>query len=319
MNSKFDSPWKLIIERFFVPFMEFFFPEIAREIDWTQKHDFLDKELLAIQTETEVGNKIADKLIKVYKTTGEEVWVIIHIEIQGKSELKFSERMFQYYYKIYDKYKMPIMSAAILTDTSKKWRPDCHQRRVWGCDMTLTYPIIKLVDYEFDFLDKCINLIAKVVQAHLIALQTRGKPGLRLREKLFLVKKLYSLGYTADYMTSLYTFIDYAMNLPAELGKEFALNIKYFEEEVNMRYVTSVERYAKKEGILIGVEKGIPKGQRRTLQILIEKKFGQLTSKTHELLENATSAELEGLTINILLAKTVEELFEKSLSEATAI
>jgi hypothetical protein len=38
----FDSPWKDVLNRYFPQFMEFFFPEAYRDIDWDKGHEFLD-------------------------------------------------------------------------------------------------------------------------------------------------------------------------------------------------------------------------------------------------------------------------------------
>lgn len=51
-------------------------PEAAKEINWNKPYEFLDKELLAIQRKAKLGNKIADRLVKVFTKKGEEVWVI---------------------------------------------------------------------------------------------------------------------------------------------------------------------------------------------------------------------------------------------------
>jgi hypothetical protein len=59
-------------------------------------YEFLDKELQRITRDATLGRRYADKLVKVYLKTGEEQWVLIHIEIQGKHETKFNQRMYMY-------------------------------------------------------------------------------------------------------------------------------------------------------------------------------------------------------------------------------
>ncbi|BAZ08926.1 hypothetical protein NIES4071_07320 [Calothrix sp. NIES-4071] len=43
--TKYDSPWKDILEIYFKDFMELFFRAAHDQIDWTKKIEFLDKEL----------------------------------------------------------------------------------------------------------------------------------------------------------------------------------------------------------------------------------------------------------------------------------
>jgi hypothetical protein len=93
--ANFDTGWKYISEYFFQKMVTFFFTDVSHEIDWEKGYSFLEKELLSLQKENEVGNKVADKLVKVYKLNGEEAWVLIHLEFQEKKESHFSARMFE--------------------------------------------------------------------------------------------------------------------------------------------------------------------------------------------------------------------------------
>lgn len=90
---KSDSPWKEILEKYFKEFMDFFFFDAWREIDWRQGHEFLDKEFQKLAKDAKLGKRLADKLVKVWLKTGEEVWILIHIEIQGKAEEGFAKRI----------------------------------------------------------------------------------------------------------------------------------------------------------------------------------------------------------------------------------
>ncbi|MGB8702054.1 MAG: DUF4351 domain-containing protein, partial [Thermosynechococcaceae cyanobacterium] len=67
--------------------------------------------------------------------------------------------------------------------------------------------------------------------------------------KLRLIRGLYDKGYSRQDILNLYKFIDWAMILPAELEQECWSDLKAFEEERKVTYVTSGER--------IGFERGI--------------------------------------------------------------
>jgi hypothetical protein len=84
LRDQFDSPWKEILEVYFEDFILFFFPQIHVEIDWSRGYDFLDQELAQVVRDAELGMRLADKLVKVWKLNGEETWVLVHIEIQRK-------------------------------------------------------------------------------------------------------------------------------------------------------------------------------------------------------------------------------------------
>ena len=79
-----DSPWKEILEAYFAQAMQFFFPQTAALINWERPHEFLDKEFQQIARNAEQGRRYADKLVKVWQIQGEEIWLLIHVEIQAK-------------------------------------------------------------------------------------------------------------------------------------------------------------------------------------------------------------------------------------------
>ena len=81
-----DSAWKDIIEVLLEEFLEFFFPKIHGSIDFSKGYTFLDKEFQKILTTSETGKRYADKLVKVYLVSGEEKWLLVHVEVQGYRE-----------------------------------------------------------------------------------------------------------------------------------------------------------------------------------------------------------------------------------------
>lgn len=66
--------------------MAFFYPELYAQIDWSAGYETLDKELQAITTQSMLGKRFVDKLIKVKSLKGTELWVLLHIEVQGEKK-----------------------------------------------------------------------------------------------------------------------------------------------------------------------------------------------------------------------------------------
>ena len=286
-------------------------PDVAKEINWDQPYEFLDKELLAIQRKAKTGNKIADKLVKVFTKNGQEVWVILHVEIQGSKEKAFAARMFEYYYRIYDKHKVEIMSMAILTDANANWRPNNFHRSLWGCELNLQFPIVKLIDFrsQLPALASSPNPISKVVEAHLAALDAKGNIKLEYENKLSLVKNLYSLGYTGEEIRILYAFIDYVLTLPDDLEEDFMQNMREFEESNEMHYVTSAERLGMKKGFEQGKLDGKLEGKLELLDMLLTNKFGHIPTAYTNRISDATPEQIQELCKKILTANHIDELF----------
>ncbi|BDA73134.1 hypothetical protein RIVM261_013900 [Rivularia sp. IAM M-261] len=74
--SDYDSPWKEALDVYFESFMELCFPHIHRDIDWQRGYESWDTELREIIRDAEIGNRVADKLVKVWLHDGEEVFVL---------------------------------------------------------------------------------------------------------------------------------------------------------------------------------------------------------------------------------------------------
>ena len=122
-TGDFDSPWKEAIGAYFQPFMALFFPAVHALIDWDRPYEFLDAELQKITGDANFGRRYADRLVKVYQADGAEVWLLIHVEVQGRTNASFPARMFQYYYRIYDRYGgVEILSLAVVTNETSACR-----------------------------------------------------------------------------------------------------------------------------------------------------------------------------------------------------
>jgi len=215
--TDYDSPWKDVIERYFPEFMAFFFPAAYAAIDWEQGYTFLDKELQQVVREAEIGPRRVDKLVQVTRRIdGRKMQVLVHVEVQGRPQHEFVERMYVYNYRLFDRHHWQVASMAVLTDTNPRWRPTQFSYELFGCRVSLDFPIAKLLDYGQDWpkLETDDNPFAVVTMAHLQTQATRKKPAERYTVKLRLTKLLYQRGYSRRYIVDLYRFIDWIMTLP---------------------------------------------------------------------------------------------------------
>lgn len=285
-RSDFDSPWKEVLEAYFRDFMQFFFPQIESEIVWSQGYEFLDKELQQVVRDAELGRRYADKLVKVWRKSGEETWVMAHIEIQGQEETGFSERMFTYNYRLRDRYNRSVASLAVLGDERATWRPQQYRDELWGCRISFEFPVVKLLDYVANWseLENNRNHFSIVVMAHLKAKETRSDQQQRKVWKLSLTRRLYEQGYERQDILNLYRFIDWLLVLPEPLEREFQEDLQQLEQERQMRYITSIERMAMQEG------------SKREARLLILRLLTRRVGNVSEFLQ----AKIEALSLNQL-------------------
>ncbi len=261
----YDSPWKEALELYFRAFVAFFYPVIDNDIDWQRGYEFLDKELQKIRPRSATGRRYVDKLVKVYRTNGRPLWILIHIEVQTQRESGFLKRMYRYNTRIEDHFDHTVVSLIVLADDDPSWRPHTYSKSLWDWSSRMTFPTAKLLEYacrEAE-LEADKNPFAKIVLAHMKALETRRDPETRRLWKFRLVRNLHELGFDREEVRQLFNIIDWLMELPPRLDEMVWDEIKKYEEEQKMPFITLPERI------------GIKRGMLRAIEIILRARFGE--------------------------------------------
>jgi hypothetical protein len=305
-NDDYDSPWKEALTRYLPEFLDFYFPLAYQAIDWTQPHTFLDQELAQIVRDSELGKRRIDRLVQVTTRTSEIEWVYIHIEVQSQVDSDFTERLFTYNYRLYDRYHRPVATLAVLADERLNWRPGGFSYNLFGSQMSLQFASVKILDYapQLEELLENPNPFALVTAAHLLTQRTRKDVQARYAAKWRLAKLLYERDWGKQQIIDLFSIIDWLMTLPPELEKQLWTSISKLERNIKMPYVTSVER--------IGIEQGIEQGEMMLLRRMLAKRFGDLPEAIEIRLSQASIADLELWSDRLLDAKTLAEVFNES-------
>ncbi|MEZ4528402.1 MAG: DUF4351 domain-containing protein [Desulfobacterales bacterium] len=311
-------PWKEVLEQYFQEFMAFFFPDAHAEIDWSKGYEFLDKEFQKITKDAATGRRYVDKLVKVFLLNGDETWGLVHTDIQNEPEPGFSERMYIYNYRIFDKYRRPAVSFAVIGHVPKKARIGKYDRKKWGCEVRFRFPVIRLSAYakKREQLMKSGNPFAVVVMAHLLAQETAGKTENRLHEKLRIIRHLYRKGFSRQDVINLFRFIDWVMALPEREDEIFRDEVLAIEKEKKMPYVTSVERIGFKRGVLVGEKRGEARGEARgkkegqisLLAKLIARKYKSRASEESRILKKLGMRDISGLGEKLFDFETLDEV-----------
>jgi Domain of unknown function (DUF4351) len=262
-HSDQDSPWKDVLRQYFPEAMSFFFPATAKWIDWRKPVTFLDKEFQQIAIDAEIGRRYADQLVKVWRKRGKELFLLLHVEVQAKPEADFSERMLIYNLRIFNLFHHPAISLAILCDGNQKWRPNRYEFEYPDTHLLFEFGTVKLLDYQqrWNELEQSQNPFAMIVMAHLKAQETKKDAQSRKLWKFQLIRRLYEQDYNRRDIVNLFKFIDWAMILPEDLKQEFWIELKSYEEERRMPYITSVEK--------IGFERGRQEGERAERSLVL--------------------------------------------------
>jgi hypothetical protein len=269
-----DTAWKEVLDAYLKDCLDYCLPELSLLIDWGKPFTSLDKELQAITRGNEAGKRLLDKLFKVHLKNGQEQWILIHLEVQGKPDNTFPKRMFIYGYRIYDKYQKPLVSCAILTDANKRWRPSHYEINFAGSYLRSGFLVVKLIDYEdkLSELEASRNPFASVILSQLAALKAQGRTGVqRKKVKFELTKRLYDKGFNKSEISNIYKFIDWLIGLPEPLEIEYLQDVYSLEESKQMPYISTAEKLGIKKGIELGIEQGMERGIKREKFIIAKR------------------------------------------------
>ena len=245
VKDNFDGPWKVYFRECLEDFLRFVDVEAYEEIDWSRKPEFLDKELHLISRKIKKSYVVVDSLVKVWLKTGEEKYVLIHVEFQSEKEIGFPKRIYIYNTRAYERYGVPVASYAILADEATDWNPTSFSYGFGRSRTGIDYCTLKLTDYRGreGELETSDNPFALATLAHLKTVETRGNERARFDSKIRLKRSLFKKGWNRDRIEALYYFIDWMMRLPQGLADRFEETvIEEFQEDTMLELISPREK-----------------------------------------------------------------------------
>lgn len=266
--AEFDSPWKEALDDFLQPFLALFAPGTERRIDWSVPPESLDNELAKLFPDGAIGPGVLDRLFKVRLRDGADVWVLIHIEVQARHERDFPERVFRYFYRLRDKFDLPLTCLVVLADESPTWRPDRYAYEFEGTRLDFAYPAVKLADFRDRIaeLEASDNLFALIVLAHLQSQAARA-PDDRLGWKRRITRNLLARGLDETRRWKVLRLVDWLLDLPLELNLAYWNEVREWKEGNAVPFETGLERMLKEKGVREGLLEG--------LEVSLDLKFGE--------------------------------------------
>ena len=236
LESKPDLLWKDLLTEFDQDFILFFLgKKLFSTIDFTIKPEFLEQEFNETFAANEPTKKIADKIIRYRTKKGEDKYIIVHIEFQGKSEKDFVLRMFKYFVYIFIKYNNTDVTAlALYTGTSRPKMYDTFKISNFGTELTYKFSSYTIREQDESELLNSENPFALAVLASLYLI----KAGKDSYQKLGYKKKLIETAITKQFdrakLFRMLNFVEYLVRLPHDLELEFKKFTKQPKIEIKM-------------------------------------------------------------------------------------
>ncbi len=295
----YDAAWKTILEAFEVEAVEVLFPEIFDEIAWELGTESLDLELQEIQREIfdkdSAEKIISDKIIKVKLKDNNSKILFIHVEVQSYSsdEDAFGERMFRYFYRIWDKFryknkdKSEVIAAAIYTYKGERGKDTKYVYKVPKLNDEILVYNFRTIDVEKIELenisdDNPLKLVFKIAKT---LLETKPKDEDIYKAKIQLAEELveYDKVKNEEQIKALADFLEYLFLIKDKnLEKKFEEYKRERGGAARMTVDQIRQKYYEQKGKEEGIKQGKLEIAKNLLDILDNKTIAIKTGLTEE-------------------------------------
>ena len=277
-----DLLWKDLLARFFVPMLRSVLPDLAHDIDDKRDVVFLDKELRRLARFTRRpeggepdGNRFVDLLADVPLRSGENAWILLHAEVQGRGGNEdFPLRMHRYRGLLEGRYRRPVIALALLIEPlSKPQSSGVYHWEGYGTRVSYEFPVFRIYEGDEEALKKSENPFDWAHLAGLRAWKSRGSEARKLDYLKEMLELLDERGWPHADKAQLLVFMEGVIHLTEdESSREYEEWERALEQakEAGRMYVSIMERKGiekgRTEGIQLGRTEGIQLGEARGIQ-----------------------------------------------------
>ncbi len=279
-----DRLFKELLTTFFLEFIDLFFPDLTAYLE-PDSLTFLDKELF---TDVTSGEQYEADLVAKVQFRTQESFFLIHVENQANYQSDFSQRMFRYFARLYEKFALSIYPIAIFSyNAPQRHEPNFHQVSFPDFDvLKFNYKVIQLNRLNWrDFLHQP-NPVASALMAKMKMTQQE-----RVQVKVECLRLMTTLRLDAARMQLISGFIDTYLRLSAKEEQQFQAQIRTIEpnnqrEEV-MEIVTSWMEQ--------GLQQGLQQGEVVLILRQLNRRFGSIAPELEAQIRSLAISQLENL------------------------
>ena len=265
-----DELWKEFLSVSFYNMLRSVLPDLANVADTTQPVRFLETELrrLARFTRRYSANppdsrKFVDILAEVPLISGENAWILLHVEIQGRGgKENFPLRMHRYRCLLEGRFNRPVAGLAILVQPIPADQTEgLYRWEGYGSEVTYRYPVFRIYEGDEDALRKSDNPFDLAHYAGMQAWKQRSDDVRKLDYMKILLAELNRRGWSHEEKMTLLWFIEGVMHIEDNnVWDDWEEELEKRKEAGDM-YVSLMERKGMEKGMEKGIEKGIALNQ----------------------------------------------------------
>jgi predicted transposase YdaD len=285
-----DNLWKGIIETLVDDFVRYFFPAFAECIDFERGFEFLDTELQKLVPDNPSFKRHADKLIKAWHKNGQDLWFLIHVEVQGYRDIYFAQRFYECSYRIRDKFQRAVTGLVIYTDRNRKYHFKEFSESFFGSEVSYKFNTYVLLDHPPRELAKDPNPFAAVMEAAWQYLKKPKDEQKLAHLKLDMIRRLFKRNIPKNRIKAIIGFIALYVDFDnLEIKTKFEQEMKVITKTTQpMGFEQMIQEEFKKQGLEQGLELGIVQGIEQGIEIAKDELLHQAVP---ELLQEGFKAE----------------------------
>lgn len=219
--TKHDLLFKQLIHHFFEEFLEAFFPEVHRHIDFATLTPISEE----VHTDLIEGTTRRLDIVVETKLKGEETVLIIHIEPQSSGQPNFNERMYHYFSLLYNKFRKPILPIAVFS---------YDENRIEQDNFTVGFSFFHVLTFNYLMLELHKKNWREYIRSdNPVAAALLGKMGYSEKEKVQVKKEFLAMLVRMKLNPAESKFINDFFEVYLKLNKE--------EEEQLMEQINQLE------------------------------------------------------------------------------
>jgi len=292
-------------------FLKLFYPQVERRLDF-HNIEFLDKEVF---TDLHDGSRReADVVAKLRTRDGKPELVLIHIEVQARTEPDVNERMFEYYSLLRSRYRLPIFPIVVYLRRGRKGLAiEEYREKLFDTEiLRFRYESIRLARLDAEeYLER-----GGPVGAALAALMNRSARSRSRNLESLRVSMLWNVVESALDEARQFLLIDlietYFPLSPKQMEsyRRLVSRKEYRKvQDVELTWAEKLEEKGLQKGREEGLRTGVLRGKRETLLRLLSSKFGPLPESTTKHVQGIDSVnELAGYFERALVAASLKEM-----------
>jgi hypothetical protein len=305
-----DQRMKVLLREFFEEFIRLFFPQ------WAERFDFgtvtwLDKEIFpdpprGERTAADLVARLTTRAVPPRLEAPEDWLALVHIELESADKAApLRRRMFHYYSPLSRDYNLPVLPLAVYMRVGLEglgW--DVYEESFWGQPiLRLTYPYVGLPALDAEQYVRQDNWLGVALSALM-----RVTPERRLELGQEAWRRLIQCPENAYRRYLLCECLDAYLPQNDDQRRNFEQTILTDPDPgVRTMSMTIFEKF-RQEGRAEGIAEGSVKGQRDSLLVLLETRFGPLTPETKGQIERLTPDRIREVLVAQIRAQSLNDL-----------